>query len=85
MGSNGSSSAEGSFEETFYGKADELAVERDGEVAERLACERVPLGCHGLVNRGEVCMGRTRNGDIWAAIGGCAAYSSALPMALASN
>ena len=70
MGSNGSSKAEGSFEEMFYGKADELAVERDGEVVEHLACERIPLDYHGLVNRGEVCMGRTRNGDIWAAIGG---------------
>lgn len=34
-----------------------------------LAVERIRLGYPGLAARGEACMGRTRDGDVWAAVG----------------
>ena len=41
----------------------------NGQIVRELPAERIELDYPGLTARGEVCMGRTRKGDIWAAIG----------------
>ena len=48
---------------------DRMAVTGDGRVAGELPVERIDLDYPGLGGRGEACMGRTSEGDIWAAVG----------------
>ena len=47
---------------------DKLGVERNGKL-EFMPCQRIPLDYPDQPGRGEVCMGRTRNGEIYAAAG----------------
>ena len=49
--------------------SDPMLVTRDGQVAAERPMERIDLEYPGLGGRGEVCMGRTSDGDIWAAVG----------------
>ena len=51
----------------FYPDRDKLIVEHDsGQTTE--SCERIPLDYPDLRGRAEVCMGRSPNGDIYAAV-----------------
>lgn len=49
--------------------AEMMKVTRDGKMVREVPVERIPLDYPGLEGRAEACMGRTRNGDIWAAVG----------------
>lgn len=59
---------ENGVSQSFYDNADELIVERSGTVIERLRCQRTELSCPGLEGRGEVNLGRTNDGSIYAAV-----------------
>ncbi len=48
---------------------DPIKVTRDGETIREIPVERIALDYPSLSARAEACMGRTRNGDIWAAVG----------------
>lgn len=54
-------------EHPFYPGRDKLVVEHDGEQTTQ-PCERIQLDYPDLMGRAEVCMGRTRNGDLYAAV-----------------
>lgn len=49
--------------------SDSITVTLDGRVVDELPAERIVLDYPGLTARAEVCMGRTGDGDVWAAIG----------------
>jgi hypothetical protein len=49
--------------------AQKMKVTLKGEMVREADVERTPLDYPGLQGRAEACMGRTQNGDIWAAVG----------------
>jgi len=51
----------------FWEDKEKMVVERDGEMA-ALPCERIKLDYPFLAGRAEACMGRMRDGDIYAAV-----------------
>ena len=46
-----------------------ITVTRDDHDVCELPCERIPLEYPELSGRAEACVGRTRNSDVWAAVG----------------
>ena len=49
--------------------SDTMNVTIAGRVVREQSVERIDMDYPGLGGRGEACMGRTRDGDIWAAVG----------------